>query len=639
VTDPPDANASPHAERPATLAEWRDQADRLLSSGAPLLAYEVLNDALEQFPSDVRLRQLHGLALSRTGASRQAIALLDQLEQEGHEDEETLGLLARAHKDVWRRERGSRDAARHLGLAHRYYERAYDLTRGIWSGINAATTALLLGRREHAASIARAVRERCLDRLRSPGPPDYWVSATLGEAALVLRDSREAEEAYRQAHAAGAGRPADIASTRRNARLVIQALDADAACIDEWLRLPRVAAFAGHLIDRPDRLVPRFPPELVEAARAALRERLAALDVGFGYSSAGCGADILFLECLAEMGAEATVVLPYNSEQFVRDSVDLQPGADWPQRYVRALQAAREVVIASDQRMAGGELSYEYAALLVDGMAGIQADELDTDLVSLALWDGRPGDGAGGTASTVARWTRAAHRVEIVDLAALLQRHQAFTVRTALAPEPPSGGQPAPQPLGGSLEPRIVTLLFADARGFSKLTEEQVAAFVRHFLGAVARVLSASTREPILKNTWGDGLYLVFEGVSDAGRCALDLTDAVNHTDWTAYGLPAGLTLRIGLHAGPAFACVDPVTGRPNFLGSHVSRAARIEPVTPPGQVYASPAFAALARAHGTTGLACEYVGRASLPKAYGSLALYLVRRRDDPEPNAADGR
>jgi class 3 adenylate cyclase len=81
------------------------------------------------------------------------------------------------------------------------------------------------------------------------------------------------------------------------------------------------------------------------------------------------------------------------------------------------------------------------------------------------------------------------------------------------------------------------------------------------------------------------------------------------------------------------------VTGRPNFLGSHVSRAARIEPVTPPGQVYASPAFAALARAHGTTGLACEYVGRASLPKAYGSLALYLVRRRDDPEPNAADGQ
>jgi class 3 adenylate cyclase len=278
--------------------------------------------------------------------------------------------------------------------------------------------------------------------------------------------------------------------------------------------------------------------------------------------------------------------------------------------------------------MADGELSYEYAALLVDGMAGIQADELDTGLVSLALWDGLPGGGPGGTASTVARWQRDARRVEIIDLAALLQRHVALTVRPALAPEPTSDDERAPTPSHASLEPRIVTMLFADARGFSKLTEEQVAAFVRHFLGGVAHVLSTSAHKPVLKNTWGDGLYFVFEGVSDGGHFALDLTDFVNRTDWTQYGLPPGLTLRIGLHAGPAFECVDPVTGRRNFLGSHVSRAARIEPVTPLGQVYASPAFAALARTHGVTSLACEYVGRAALPKASGSLPLYLVRRR-----------
>jgi len=33
----------------------------------------------------------------------------------------------------------------------------------------------------------------------------------------------------------------------------------------------------------------------------------------------------------------------------------------------------------------------------------------------------------------------------------------------------------------------------------------------------------------------------------------------------------------------------------------HVSRAARIEPITPPGQVYASQAFAALAAAENVT--------------------------------------
>jgi tryptophan halogenase len=44
----------------------------------------------------------------------------------------------------------------------------------------------------------------------------------------------------------------------------------------------------------------------------------------------------------------------------------------------------------------------------------------------------------------------------------------------------------------------------------------------------------------------------------------------------------------IGLHAGPVYRYTDPVTRRPNYTGGHASRAARIEPITPPGQVYAS---------------------------------------------------
>jgi hypothetical protein len=59
--------------------------------------------------------------------------------------------------------------------------------------------------------------------------------------------------------------------------------------------------------------------------------------------------------------------------------------------------------------------------------------------------------------------------------------------------------------------------------------------------------------------------------------------------------------LRIALHAGPVYSCIDPVTGNPNYIGSQVSHAARIEPVTPPGQVYASQAFAALAAAQRVT--------------------------------------
>jgi class 3 adenylate cyclase len=97
--------------------------------------------------------------------------------------------------------------------------------------------------------------------------------------------------------------------------------------------------------------------------------------------------------------------------------------------------------------------------------------------------------------------------------------------------------------------------------------------------------------------------------------------------NWRANGFPHPLALRIGLHVGPVQRVLDPITRRRNFTGSHVNRAARIEPITPPGAVYASEAFAALAAIHDTPGFVCEYAGRTALAKAAGTYPLYHVRR------------
>jgi len=162
--------------------------------------------------------------------------------------------------------------------------------------------------------------------------------------------------------------------------------------------------------------------------------------------------------------------------------------------------------------------------------------------------------------------------------------------------------------------------------GFSKLTDEEIPLFVRHFLGLVGQLSEEAPRPPPMKNTWGDGLFFVFENVRDAGLFALELSERVCTTDWTSKGLK-GIGLRIGLHAGPVYACLDPVTRRENYIGAHVSRAARIEPVTPPGMVYASQAFSALAMADGVREFACDYVGQIALAKKFGTLPLYLLRR------------
>jgi class 3 adenylate cyclase len=130
-----------------------------------------------------------------------------------------------------------------------------------------------------------------------------------------------------------------------------------------------------------------------------------------------------------------------------------------------------------------------------------------------------------------------------------------------------------------------------------------------------------------MRNTWGDGLFFVFENVSQAGNFAIQLRDSVRATDWVSRGLPI-INLRIALHAGPVYACIDPVIMRTNYVGPHVSRAARMEPVTPSGQVYASQPFAALAAADGVSEIRCDYVGQTAMAKKYGTFPAYVVLNR-----------
>ena len=113
----------------------------------------------------------------------------------------------------------------------------------------------------------------------------------------------------------------------------------------------------------------------------------------------------------------------------------------------------------------------------------------------------------------------------------------------------------------------------------------------------------------LLANTWGDGLYLVFDNAGQAARCALDLQAAMAAIDLADAGLPDHLALRIGGHLGPVYAGRDPIMKQNNFFGAHVSRAARIEPVTPEGCVYVTETLAAVLAIHNAAEFACDYVG------------------------------
>jgi len=162
-------------------------AEKLLARGEPFLAYDLLNALLLKMPASTRVRQLLGLSLARTHATATAQHILTTLYNEGNRDEETLGLLARTWKDRWTETSFSPEGKRALLRAFSLYEESFRARPGAyWTGINAATLALLLKKTRLSYRLAGEVAAICERKLKTTtGEESYWLLATLGEAALV----------------------------------------------------------------------------------------------------------------------------------------------------------------------------------------------------------------------------------------------------------------------------------------------------------------------------------------------------------------------------------------------------------------------------------------------------------------------
>jgi len=141
----------------------------------------------------------------------------------------------------------------------------------------------------------------------------------------------------------------------------------------------------------------------------------------------------------------------------------------------------------------------------------------------------------------------------------------------------------------------------------------------------IAKILHSHRRGIFSRRTAGDGLFLVFHDLQSAIRVARGLQHMIRSHNWQLDDLPENLQMRISLDAGPCYSYTDPVMDKLEFCGNYVVRAARMEPVTPPGHIYASDTFVALCRAEGLARDTFSYAGRIVLPKDYGTLGVYHV--------------
>lgn len=590
---------------------------RALSAGEFLMAYDAAGAAGEFHPDDDWLKQRMALALAQMGSATRAQAILTPLAAKDPPNRETLSILGRTYKDQWCANPANEQCLRQ---SFDCYNRAFEIEPpDFYPGINAATVAFLLNEADKAQALARRVLEICQAQ-----PEDYWRDATIAETLVILGDLDGAKQAYRAAVGPARDNLHALSSTRKQARVLSRHLQGRADFFDECFPVPKLVIFSGHMIDAPDRRVPRFPLEKEDEIRKLLEKQLEVMNAGIGFSSAACGSDILFLETMLARGGTIHIVLPWPADEFVKTSVDLDGKGTWNKRFEAVLARAASIRILGQLYMPGSAIGFEYCNLTVNGLARVFARSLDLDITPLAVWDGFEG-GPGGTGSFVRYWRSQKVPVKIVPIAT---QAPSMLVDSQTSETDSAGpGDEFEIWVRASGRQEIKAIMFADVVGYSKLPETVIPKYVAQFNQRVSRLIAESSSSPINVNTWGDGLFFCFSGAEDAGRFGLDLRDLVVKTDWIDLGLPHNLSIRIAVHAGPVYVNFDPIVRQMTFTGAHVSRAARIEPITHVGEVFASEEFAALAAASQAKGFACDLVGTTALAKSYGLFRIYSLER------------
>jgi hypothetical protein len=169
-----------------------------------------------------------------------------------------------------------------------------------------------------------------------------------------------------------------------------------------------VLLFTGHRVDDPGRKVRRFPADKVGVARQEIGAAIDATvarhgkDIA-GISGAASGGDILFHQECHARGVATTVFLAMPEAEYAASSVS-SAGPEWTRQYYDLLaKTPKRVLQPSADLPAPAAGRHDYTvwernnlwmlhAALAHGHGGVTL---------IALWDGKAGDGPGGTADMI----------------------------------------------------------------------------------------------------------------------------------------------------------------------------------------------------------------------------------------------
>jgi CRP-like cAMP-binding protein len=435
-------------DAPTAIAAALEEVDADLNRGDLVRARNVALDMLTFFPASPDLRHRVALAAVRAGAVREAVDVLaqsgyatggdvdllrervklglahpgvspgrlffgggaaDEVEEPGEEAadrvptlvEDIAAIEARARKEMAFAGGAAGSRQSYAAMSAHLYQTIFAATGGAYAGINAAMMALIAGDARRSATLARKIATTL-----GNAPRGYWANATLGEARLLLGETKAAIAAF--AVAAGQEDSSDgkRSSTRLQVRRIGAHADVPVAAVLETLPVGSVAAYSG----RSFRGLDAGAQETLEKAlQPRIAKALATESIRYVYGSLAAGADILIAEAALAAGCDLHVVLPFPADTFVEACVAVGDRADgWSERFRACLNRSASLASATDQPAQKRTLeAHRYRATrLAGGLALLHADAL-TGRSLMLVASGGPDSNRTGIAQAMREWTGA----------------------------------------------------------------------------------------------------------------------------------------------------------------------------------------------------------------------------------------
>jgi class 3 adenylate cyclase len=627
----------------------------LIATGNMFKAHIIAKKAFQKQPDSINLAQIYALVLLKTGALEESRKLVYQiLNIVPQKDEATdtmmitvddllsckllaegdpniIANLGHIFKESWKYSNHCRD----LEISKELYLASFKKNKKTSTGMNAAWLSWLTGNDPLAKQLAAEVLKLL---------PPFGLEASFGElvdlaeAQLLLGREDDACKLYEEAMKQNDNENYISVVTVRQQLFFLR--EAGFKIPHEALEIlipPTIVVFTGHAIDHPSFQISLFPQEIEEDVKRIIREKLQSINAKVGYSSASCGADIIFIEALQSLGGEINIILPFAISDFIETNVR-HAGPRWEKRFEHALKNAHSVSFACEDRYLGHDMLYRFSNHVMHGSAVMRGKFLTTEPHLMAVWHSRTDSLPGGPADFIDRWTNIS-TLHLIDLDELGENNDnAEKIDPSLVQQ--QNFSLSFDPFISKTPDRVIkSMMFSDLSGYSKLQDEHIPSFL-DFLeklnGAIEKI--GVSLESL--NTWGDAVFAVATSAIEIADFGLRYCDIIENLGKKYPEFPFPIRARISLHSGPVFIAQDPFIKKVNFYGGHINRAARLEPVTAVGQVYATQQFIALL--YGETnderneyvqkGLkyyekySTEYVGMISLAKSFGQQEVYHLR-------------